>query len=203
LKAGADILFAPSDAGMYPSGEGLEFSTWVVEERLAREMEGRSRPQHFRGVTTVVAKLLNIVQPDLAVFGAKDYQQAAIIQRMVRDLNFPVKVLVGPTLRERDGLAMSSRNRYLTGRLRSQATVLSSALRMARTLVRRARRPLHASGLKTELERWIQQQPDARVDYIAFFDPATLQPVRQVGRGTHLALAAFVGKTRLIDNARL
>jgi pantoate--beta-alanine ligase len=120
-EAGVDLLFAPRDSEMYPDGgTAAGFSTFVVEEKLSRTMEGASRPTHFRGVTTVVAKLFNIVQPDVAVFGAKDYQQAAVIQRMTRDLNFPVKIIVARTVRERDGLAMSSRNKYLEGNLRSR-----------------------------------------------------------------------------------
>src|SRR5262245_27175753 len=110
---GVDVEFAPTDPQMYSSDGSASFSTSVVEEDLSRGMEGASRPGHFRGVTTIVAKLFNIVQPDVAVFGAKDYQQAAVIQRMVRDLNFPVKIVVAPTIRETDGLAMSSRNKYL------------------------------------------------------------------------------------------
>src|SRR5207253_5011237 len=114
-RAHADVLFAPTDREMYPSVETEPFSTFVAEEQLSRGMEGASRPTHFRGVTTVVAKLLNIVLPDVAVFGAKDYQQASVVQRMVRDLNFPVRIKIAPTFREPDGLAMSSRNQYLTG----------------------------------------------------------------------------------------
>jgi pantoate--beta-alanine ligase len=201
--AGADVLFVPRDAEMYPAGGTEGFSTWVTEDRLSREMEGRSRPTHFRGVTTVVAKLFNIVQPDVAIFGAKDWQQAAVVRRMVRDLNFPVKVVVAPTCREPDGLAMSSRNKYLAGGLRKQAVVLNQAIRKARAAVRRAGRPVGAAELKAELKRFIERQPDARVDYIECFHPETLQPVGRVGRGVHLALAVSVGKTRLIDNGRL
>ena len=131
-EAGVDVIFAPDDAQMYPRGEGVGFSTFVVEEALARGMEGKSRPTHFRGVTTVVAKLFNIVQPELAVFGAKDYQQAAVVKRMVRDLNFPLRVVVAPIFREADGLAMSSRNKYLVGDLRVRAPVLWRSLQKAR-----------------------------------------------------------------------
>ena len=166
-------------------------------------MEGKSRPTHFRGVTTVVAKLFNIVQPDLAVFGAKDYQQAAIVKRMVRDLNFPLKIVVAPILREADGLAMSSRNKYLVGDLRAQALVLWRSLQKARAAVRKASRPIPAARLKAELKRFIERAPAARLDYVEFFDPDTLVPVPNVTRGTHMALAVFIGKTRLIDNARL
>jgi pantoate--beta-alanine ligase len=198
LEAGVDVLFAPSDAGMYPPG----FSTYVVEEVLSRSMEGVSRPTHFRGVATVVAKLLHIVLPTVAVFGAKDFQQAAIIRRMSRDLNFPVKIVVAPTMREEDGLALSSRNKYLSEAQRAQATILWRAIREVKTSIK-AGAPLPAARLKKELGALIQTQPEARVDYIEFFDATSLAPVQQVTKGVHLALAVFVGKTRLIDNAAL
>ena len=165
-------------------------------------MEGASRPVHFRGVTTVVAKLFNLVLPDVAVFGAKDWQQAAIIKRMAADLNFPVKIIVAPTLRERDGLAMSSRNKYLTGDLRRQAVVLWRAIQSARVAVKKSK-AVPAAKLKAGLKKLIESEPDARLDYVEFFQPDTLTPVSNVRRGTHMALAVFVGKTRLIDNARL
>ena len=130
--AGVDVFFAPADAQMYARDPGAAFSTWISEDTLSQSMEGRSRPGHFRGVTTVVAKLFNSVLPDAAVFGAKDWQQAAIVRRMVRDLNFPVKIIVVPTRREPDGLAMSSRNQCLTGDLRRQAVVLIQTIRQAR-----------------------------------------------------------------------
>jgi len=202
-RVGVDVVFAPSHAGMYPHAPGGGFSTHVVEESLSRSLEGASRPTHFRGVITVVAKLFNIVQPDLAVFGAKDFQQAAVIRRMVRDLNFPVKVIVVPTVREADGLALSSRNQYLTGDLRRQAAVLSQAIGRGRQAVSSGGGRLPAAGLKRDLKAFIERQPDARVDYVEVFDPETLRPVRAVQRGTHLALAVFVGTTRLIDNAPL
>jgi pantoate--beta-alanine ligase len=178
------------------------YSTYVAEEKLSRNMEGASRPTHFRGVTTVVAKLFNLVLPDLAVFGAKDWQQAAIVQRMVMDLNFPVKIIVAPTLRERDGLAMSSRNKYLAGDLRRQATVLWRAIQTAQAAVKKTG-GVPAAKLKASLKKLIASEPDARLDYAEFFEPDTLVPVSKVTRGTHLALAVFVGKTRLIDNATL
>jgi pantoate--beta-alanine ligase len=165
-------------------------------------MEGASRPGHFRGVTTVVAKLFNIVLPDVAVFGAKDWQQAAIIRRMATDLNFPVKIIVAPTLRERDGLAMSSRNKYLVGDLRRQATVLWRAIQMAQAAVKKSK-TVPAAKLKADLKKLIKTEPDARLDYMEFFEPDTLAPVAKVTRGAHMALAVFVGKTRLIDNAKL
>jgi pantoate--beta-alanine ligase len=198
-----DAVFAPDNAQMYPGAGGDRFSTFVIEEELSRGMEGKSRPTHFRGVTTVVAKLFNIVQPDVAVFGAKDYQQAAILKRMVRDLNFPLKIVVAPILREADGLAMSSRNKYLLGDLRSQALVLWRSLEKAGAEVRKSSRPILAARLKTELKHFIERTPAARLDYVEFFNPDTLVPVRNVTRGTQMALAVFIGKTRLIDNARL
>jgi len=201
--AGVDVVFAPSDAAMYLRNEPAPFSTFVAEETLSRSMEGVSRPTHFRGVTTIVAKLFNLVLPDVAVFGSKDFQQAAVVRRMARDLNFPVKIVVAPTVREADGLAMSSRNQYLAGDLRRQATALWHAIGQARGAVREADQPIPAARLKRALQRTIEQQPDARVDYLEFFDADTLAPAKRVVRGTHLAMAVFVGRTRLIDNAAL
>jgi pantoate--beta-alanine ligase len=200
---GVDVIFAPRDQDMYPRNQEGAFSTYVVEERLSRGMEGASRPTHFRGVTTVVAKLFNIVQPSLAVFGAKDYQQAAVVTRMVRDLNFPLKIVVAPIFRETDGLAMSSRNKYLEGILRTQALVLWHSIQKVQHSLRKSPRPLKAAILKAELKKFIQRQPAARLDYIEFFDPHTLVPIQKVSRGTHMALAVFIGKTRLIDNTSL
>jgi pantoate--beta-alanine ligase len=202
-EAGVDVMFTPGDGEMYPGKSENKFSSYVVEEKLSRVMEGLSRPTHFRGVTTVVAKLFNIVLPDVAVFGQKDFQQAAIIIRMVADLNFPVKIIVAPTLREPDGLAMSSRNKYLEGDLRIQATVLWHAIHKAQALVRQSAKPVPAQKLKAELKKIIEHKPAARLDYLEFFEAETLMPVVKVTRGMHMALAVFVGKTRLIDNARL
>ena len=199
LEAGATVLFLPEVAEIYPTG----FQTHVEPGRLADTLCGRFRPGHFRGVTTVVAKLFSIVQPDVAVFGAKDYQQAAIVKRMVRDLNFPVKVLVAPTYRERDGLAMSSRNQYLSPAERQQATVLSGAIQLARRMVRSASRGCPATRLQKALTALISQHPAARVDYISVFDPVTLKPVAKAQRGSHLAMAVLIGRTRLIDNGEL
>ena len=215
---GVDVVFAPEDKEMYPgqatalstkknSGStesrptSNAFSTFVVEEALSQGMEGASRPGHFRGVTTVVAKLFNIALPDVAVFGAKDFQQAAVIQRMTRDLNFPIQIDIAPTFREPDGLAMSSRNKYLVGDLRPQAVVLSRAIARARTAVKKS--PVAAGKLKADLKKFIEREPDARLDYVEFFDAETLAPIAKVTRGAHMALAVFVGKARLIDNGRL
>jgi len=202
-QEGVDVIFAPGNNEMYPRGEGDEFSTYVVEEQLSKGMEGASRPTHFRGVTTVVAKLFSIVLPSIAVFGAKDYQQAAVVKRMVRDLNFPLKIDVAPIFRESDGLAMSSRNKYLEGDLRKQAVVLSRAIQKVRSAVRRSSRALEPAKLKRGLKIFIEREPAARLDYVEFFDPRTLVPVQKVIRGTQMALAVFIGKTRLIDNGSL
>ena len=214
--AGVEVVFCPSDAEMYPragSSRGAgrtaqrvvptHFSTYVVEEDLSRMMEGASRPTHFRGVTTVVAKLFNIVLPDAAVFGAKDWQQAAIIKRMVADLNFPLKVVIAPIVREPDGVAMSSRNKYLVGDLRPQATVLPRSIQLARNVVAAAKKPVRGAELKARVRQVIKTAPAARLDYVEFFEPDTLKPRTNVSRGTQMALAVFVGKTRLIDNDRL
>ncbi len=210
--AGADVVFAPTDAEMYPGwGRAADepahgdvrptFSTYIVEERLAQFMEGAARPAHFRGVTTVVAKLFNLVLPEVAVFGAKDWQQAAIVKRMTRDLNFPVKIIVTPTVRAPDGLALSSRNQYLDAAQRSQAVILHRTLQRARASVRRKNIP--AARLKADLKKFIASAPLARLDYVEVFDPDTLTPVSTAKRGTQLALAVFFGPTRLIDNGRL
>lgn len=208
---GTDVVFVPSDEEMYPGRKSLgstesrptkgEYSTYVVEENLSRFMEGASRPGHFRGVATVVAKLFNIALPDVAVFGAKDFQQAAVIKRMTRDLNFPITIDIAPTFREPDGLAMSSRNKYLEGDLRRQGIVLWRAIQKAQATVKKSSVP--ANKLRAELKKLIESEPAPKVDYIEFFNPDTLLPVEKVTRGTQMALAVFVGKARLIDNARL
>jgi pantoate--beta-alanine ligase len=214
--AGVDVVFTPTDREMYPAKirsrrcesvgdprfDKRGYGTCVVEKSLSQTMEGAARPTHFNGVTTVVAKLFHLVQPDVAVFGQKDFQQAAIIKRMVADLNFPVKIIVAPTLREPDGLAMSSRNKYLTGDLRRQATVLWCAIQVARVTVRKSK-TFPAAKLKAAVKKLVECEPDAKLDYVEFFEPDTLMPVAKVTRGTQMALAVFVGKTRLIDNAQL
>lgn len=196
-----DVVFAPDDEQMYPGKADGNYSTYITEERLSHVMEGASRPGHFRGVATVVAKLFNLVQPDAAVFGAKDFQQAAVIKRMVRNLNFPIKIDVAPTLREPDGLAMSSRNKYLEGDLRRQAAVLWRAIQKAKAVVKKSSVP--AARLKSDLKKFIEAEPSARLDYVEFFDPNTLVPTTKVRHGAHMALAVRVGKARLIDNAEL
>lgn len=210
---GVDVVFTPNDAEMYPAGSSrgddrtaqravpTNHSTYVVEEQLDGVMEGDRRPTHFRGVTTIVAKLFNLVLPDVAVFGQKDFQQAAIIRRMVADLNFPVNIVIAPTRREPDGLAMSSRNKYLDAAQRAQAVVLYHALQAAQVAVKK--KTVSAAQLKKDLRAFMTVAPLARLDYVEFFDPETLRPVRQVKPGAHMALAVYFGGTRLIDNARL
>ena len=195
-ELGVDAVFTPSDAEMYPNKSENGYSTYVVEEKLSRRMEGAARPTHFRGVTTVVAKLFNIVLPDVAVFGQKDFQQ-----QMVADLNFPLRIIVAPTLRERDGLAMSSRNKFLDAEQRAQAVILFHALQAAKAAVKK--KAASAARLQADLKEFITAAPLARLDYVAFFDPKSLEPVEQVKPGTQMALAVFFGKTRLIDNSRL
>jgi pantoate--beta-alanine ligase len=198
---GTDLVFTPGDVEIYPGRAEGEYSTYVVEETLSRVMEGAARPTHFRGVTTVVAKLFNLVLPEVAVFGQKDFQQAAVIQRMVSDLNFPVQIIVAPTSRERDGLAMSSRNKYLDPEQRAQAVILFHALQAAKVAVKK--KSVSAVKLKKDLQEFITAAPLGRLDYVEFFDPETLEPVAQVKPGTQMALAVYFGKTRLIDNGRL
>jgi len=202
-EAGVDVIFAPTDADMYSGRDEGTYTTYVVEEGLTRGLEGASRPTHFRGVTTVVAKLFNCVLPEVSVFGAKDWQQAAVIRRMVKDLQFPIRIVVAPTTRESDGLAMSSRNRYLQPDERVQATVLWRSQQWVRQEVRRSASAVAATTLRRGVEALIAQCPAARLDYVEFVDPNTLHPVEQVQRGTRMVMAVFVGKTRLIDNGAM
>jgi len=194
-----DVIFAPSDGEMYPGGPGtLAAATWVEETVLSRRFEGERRPGHFRGVCTVVAKLFNIVQPDVAVFGQKDYQQLKVVQRMVRDLAYPIQIVVVPTVREPDGLAMSSRNQRLGGTERVQATVLSKALNVARDLFNEGEQNAHR--LESAMHRTVGLAPAARLDYAQVVDSETLEPVTKVQPGNIALIAVHVGKVRLIDN---
>ncbi len=190
-EAGVDVIFHPSPEEIYPEG----FSTYVNEERVSGPLCGASRPGHFRGVCTVVLKLFNIVAPDSAVFGAKDYQQVAVIRRMVRDLNVPVRIVTAPTVRAPDGLALSSRNAYLTPDERAQATVLRRALLLARDA--KTSRP---GDLARLVRRQIATAPLARIDYVEVLDAATLEAPGPATRELVIACAVFFGKTRLIDN---
>lgn len=199
--AGVDLVFVPEDGEMYHAEPGAAASTFVTEEALTQGMEGQSRPTHFRGVATVVAKLFNLVLPEVAVFGEKDFQQAALIRRMTRDLFFPVRILVAPTRREADGLAMSSRNVYLSASERREAVVLTRSIEEVRQRVRRF--PESAASLKRMVEKRVAAIAGSSLDYVEFFDPETLAPAKRVGPGVRMALAVFMGRTRLIDNGLL
>jgi pantoate--beta-alanine ligase len=190
----ADYLFLPSTEEMYPAGA----ETWVSVEGLGEKLDGRSRPGHFRGVTTVVAKLFNIVQPDFAFFGQKDAAQVAIISKMVRDLSFDVRIVVCPIVREADGLAMSSRNAYLTPEQRKQALVLYRSLMRVQNLVDRGE--TGAARLLVAGTQVMAEEPAVKLDYFEIVNRETLDPVGDVSSGALVAVAAYVGNTRLIDN---
>jgi pantoate--beta-alanine ligase len=191
---GVDLLFHPRVEMMYPAG----FSTFVDAGAATLQLCGRSRPGHFRGVCTVVLKLFAITGANAAVFGLKDFQQYVVISRMVKDLNIPIRLIPVPTVREPDGLALSSRNLYLTPEERTQASVLQRALRGARAAFRRGER--RASSLRGSILSTITTAPLARIDYVEIVDGRSLLPVRTVAHNTVFAVAAFFGKTRLIDN---
>jgi pantoate--beta-alanine ligase len=193
-SAGVDLLFRPSAKDVYPNDR----STFVEENSLSSTLEGKSRPGHFRGVCTVVAKLFNIIAPDAAVFGEKDFQQLTIIRRMVRDVNFNIDIIAVPTVREEDGLACSSRNQYLNSDERKQAPVLYKALQAAANSGKKS-----ASEIVAVAREVINEAPLARIDYVELVDAKTLQPVEMAGPNSVLLEAVFFGKTRLIDNIRL
>jgi len=192
--AGAAALFLPEAAEIYPPG----FATYVHVEGLSERLEGRTRPGHFRGVTTVVLKLLEIVQPHFAYFGRKDAQQVRLIQQMVRDLNLNVEIVVCPIVREEDGLALSSRNAYLSAEERRAAGVLHRALDAARNELAAGVRD--ALQLQSTVQRKLSAEPLARVDYAEIVDAETFEPVVRVSKSCFVVLAVFFGKTRLIDN---
>jgi len=192
--AGVDLVWTPDNETMYPP----DFSTWVEVEGLTRPLEGAARPGHFRGVTTVVAKLFNVVQPQAAYFGQKDAQQAAVVRKMTRDLNFPVEIVVCPTVREADGLAMSSRNSYLSPEERKSAVVLFRALTAAREAFERGERD--AESLRKVMSETLASEPRARTQYVSCADYDTLEELGTVTGKALLSMAVFIGKTRLIDN---
>ena len=193
-KEGVDLVWTPTPEVMYPEG----FQTWVTVEKLTQVLEGAHRPGHFRGVTTVVTKLFNAVQPQRAYFGQKDAQQARVIQQMTRDLNLPIAIIVGPTVREPDGLALSSRNTYLNPQERQAATVLYRALSAARRAFEQGERD--AETLRRIMLEVLAQEPLARVQYVSCADPETLEELHGPVEKALLSMAVFIGKTRLIDN---
>ena len=196
--AGATFVFAPTnDAELYPPG----FQTYVEPGPLAQPMEGEKRPGHFRGVCTVVAKLFNLLSPTAAVFGEKDFQQLAVIRRMVRDLNFPIEIIGVPTVREADGLACSSRNQYLNSEERAQVPALQRALQEAQRLFAGGERS--AEAIQSAARNIIATVPLARIDYLEVVNADTLQSVITADAKSLILVAAFFGQTRLIDNLRL
>lgn len=193
-KEAVELLFVPSVEEMYPAGQ----TTWITVEGLSDRLDGRSRPGHFRGVATVVAKLFHIVEPDAAFFGQKDAVQVAVIRRMVQDLNLAVEIVVAPIVREPDGLALSSRNAYLNLQERKQALVLYRSLMRVKKLADQGERSSTKMILAAREE--LAAEPAARLDYFEIVDPDTLDPVENISKGALAAVAAFVGTTRLIDN---
>ncbi len=196
-SVGVDLVWTPTPEVMYPSG----YQTWVEVEQMTKPLEGAMRPGHFRGVTTVVAKLFNAVRPTRAYFGQKDAQQAAVIRQMVKDLNFPLQVIVCPTVREPDGLAMSSRNVYLDPDQRKAATVLYRSLSAAKTAYDQGER--NAESLRRIMQATLTAEPLCRLQYVSCADYDTLQELEQVTGKALLSMAVFFGKTRLIDNVVL
>lgn len=196
-REGVDLIFAPTVEEMYPAGA----STVVLVEGVSDRLDGASRPGHFRGVTTVVSKLFHIVRPHKAFFGQKDAAQVAVLRKMVRDLNFPVRLIVQPIVREADGLALSSRNRYLSEKERRQALVLRRAIQKVEVAVSSGEKS--SSRLIEKARVVFAEEPDVRIDYIAVVNPDTLEDVSDVKDGALVAIAAFVGNTRLIDNVVL
>jgi len=192
-----DIIFAPSDYEMYPPG----FSSWVDVEEVTGRLEGTSRPGHFRGVATIVTKLFNIIQPSRAYFGQKDAQQVAVVKRIVADLNMGVEIVVVPTVRESDGLAMSSRNIYLSPGERQAAAILFQALMLARQLWQDGEKKV--DKICRQMTSLIQKEPLAQIDYLSIADAETLEELKSIDRPALAVLAVKIGKTRLIDNMPL
>lgn len=193
-SCGVDIIFYPDTKEMYPQG----YNTCVNVEGLGSLLCGAARPGHFKGVATIVTKLLNIASPDRAYFGQKDAQQAIIINRLASDLNIPVKIKVMPTVREKDGLALSSRNVYLSRQERGDAVILFKALSAAKELIRNGER--EAAAVISAMKSIIQEKKNARIDYVSIVDMLDLKPVDRIKKKTLIALAVYIGKTRLIDN---
>lgn len=191
---GVDLVFTPTNGTMYPPG----FQTYVTVTEISKMLEGSSRPTHFQGVTTVVAKLFNIIQPNRAYFGQKDAQQAVVLKRMVRDLNFDIELVICPIVREVDGLAQSSRNKYLNKEQRAGASVLYRALKAAESAFQSGE--YDGAKLRQIMQDITAQEPQARIDYVSVADPNTLVEVDEVTKDALFSMAVFFGKTRLIDN---
>ncbi len=196
-QEGTDVVFVPLDDEMYPR----EFGSWVDVEKITERLEGASRPGHFRGVATIVAKLFNVIQPTRAYFGQKDAQQVMVIKKMVADLNMDLEVVIVPTVREGDGLAMSSRNTYLSPKERQAATILFKALTLAQRLSRDGEKD--AEAIRGRLAATIEKEPLACVDYVSIADAETLEELNLLDRPALASLAVRIGKTRLIDNMLL
>jgi len=196
-KEGTDVLFVPEEKEMYPEG----YQTYVEVTQLTKYLCGVSRPGHFKGVTTVVAKLFNIIRPHIAIFGLKDYQQYIVIKRMVMDLNYPIKIIGCPIIREPDGLAMSSRNVYLTSKQRTSALSLYKSLNIAQEMVNKGEKK--AKTIIEAVTTFIQKHPYTKIDYVKLCDPETLEELEEIRGNALLALAVKVGKARLIDNTIL
>ncbi len=190
-----DCIFSPDTTEMYPEG----YNSYVIVNGISEKLCGSSRPGHFKGVTTVVTKLFNIIQPNTAYFGEKDYQQLMVIRRMVKDLNIPIEVRGISIVREEDGLALSSRNKYLNTEERKQATILNRSLLKAKELILN-RQLKDVNKIKKEIVDMIERQPLARIDYIAIVDPETLEDIQSIEDRVLVALAVYIGVTRLIDN---
>jgi len=193
-QVGVDVIFAPTVNDMYSNG----YATFVNVERITEKLCGASRPGHFRGVTTVVAKLFNIIRPHKAYFGQKDAQQCVVIKRMTEDLNFDIDIVIMPTIRETDGLAMSSRNKYLNAQERQSALVLSKSLFMVQDMIKSGQ--INVVDILHNMKQMIEAEPLAKIDYISIVDGETLDDIREIKANTLIALAVFIGKTRLIDN---
>jgi pantoate--beta-alanine ligase len=196
-KAGVDVVFAPSPQQMYP-GENL---TWVNVEKLTEQLCGQFRPGHFSGVTTVCAKLFNIVAPDIAFFGQKDAQQAIVIKRMVADLNMPLKIVVCPTVRQADGLAVSSRNQYLTRQQKKNAPLIYKSLQKCQKLIEDG--VIDSKTIINQMRKILQQAPSIKIEYISIVDADTLQELEKIDGRVLVAVAVKIGSTRLIDNILL
>ncbi len=193
-EAGCDLIFNPDEKQMYPE----DFQSYITVEELSRNLEGARRLSHFMGVTTAVAKLFNIVKPHLTIFGQKDAQQAAIVKKMIEDLNYGLKFMVAPTVREKDGLAASSRNSYLTAIERQKASVLYRALKFAEKMIKTGERD--CSKIIAQMKKLISEEPALKLDYIAITEAESLTPLDEIKGKVLVSLAAFVGNTRLIDN---